>query len=555
MKLIPKSVIFVRTKHESIHKKNTMGGQILLTMRATKRNHESHSAETKSLDPVSPDPVQLTASAVVHTLHRCTLLAHKSCQGSLSAHMDLGVRMQAFENTNNSNNESSASKFINWLMSRANPETPMSVNDISNAISSRRNAKKVILAALRLGFLQQINDKYISKNIQNNTKIPVFHTAGQVDLPGTTAPTVPPSMSCLPSSSKCRNEPQNLTPQIDLAQLQHKNIFSKSSYFSSQSKSLLPSGPHRGPSINKNISEEIPKVSPEDNLFINTQTLSIINISTKNKIRSGSDARSIFDAKSENQTKIKKSTNTSTPSYLKKIAVKENKKAIRFRELEQRTQQMRSVISSTKLNSSETSNLLILESKAYGIALAYEELLGIYLHKPTLKYLKNGMKSTSRHFSRWLLAADQAVLLSADYHKFIKSQFWWFDQTFSRFPKVYELSGGKGLVPAAERYRLFLAAISAGKINENAKILSKVVATIDATTRTGTAKNSQITAPESVRFSNSERSLRQFMKNKNAPAEWVFLNYAKGPMASQYFDLQWLKKHPVYLRLRANGEL
>jgi hypothetical protein len=45
------------------------------------------------------------------------------------------------------------------------------------------------------------------------------------------------------------------------------------------------------------------------------------------------------------------------------------------------------------------------------------------------------------------------------------------------------------------------------------------------------------------------------MKNYNATDEWVFKNFAKGPMAAQYFDLQWLKTHPTYLRLRASGEL
>lgn len=189
---------------------------------------------------------------------------------------------------------------------------------------------------------------------------------------------------------------------------------------------------------------------------------------------------------------------------------------------------------------------------AYGVAVAYEELLGIYLGKPTLRYLKGRVAPGQPNFSNWSRAAAVADELGLDYAMFVRSQFWAFDAWYNRAPKPQELGSRTSAQSSAERARQFLDAVTAGTVNANKNILGKQREIVDTTTPRGRAA---VKVPQSTKFQHSEHQLRTLMKNFEADEEQVLRTFAKGATASVYFDRVWLQQNPTYQRLVAAGEI
>jgi hypothetical protein len=203
-------------------------------------------------------------------------------------------------------------------------------------------------------------------------------------------------------------------------------------------------------------------------------------------------------------------------------------------------------------------------SKAYAMALAYEEILGIYLGRPALNYLKSSFDAKSKNFDLWLRAALHAEQLLVNYETYVKAQFWCFDQWFSRAPKPYELSSYKTKIPSNERVRLYLNAIQKGSVDPNTKIMNRAAVGGPLMAKTSGAPGHKITtyahrvAPQisaSVRFDLSAQCLRQLMKNYGATEEQILKAFAKGPQAALYFSKEFLDQNPTYQALLAAGEV
>lgn len=189
---------------------------------------------------------------------------------------------------------------------------------------------------------------------------------------------------------------------------------------------------------------------------------------------------------------------------------------------------------------------------AYGVAVAYEELLGVYLGKPTLRYLKGRVAPGQPNFSNWARAAAVADELGLEYAMFVRAQFWAFDAWYNRAPKPQELGSRTSAQSSAERARQFLDAVAAGTVDANKNILGKQREIVDTTTPRGRAA---VKVPQSTKFQHSEHQLRTLMKNFEADEEQVLRTFAKGATASVYFDRQWLQQNPTYQRLVEAGEL
>lgn len=190
--------------------------------------------------------------------------------------------------------------------------------------------------------------------------------------------------------------------------------------------------------------------------------------------------------------------------------------------------------------------------RAYGVAVAYEELLGVYLGKPTLRYLKGRVAPGQPNYANWARAASVADELGMDYATFVRSQFWAFDAWYNRPPKPQELGSRGGAQSSGERARQYLEAIAAGTVTAGGNILGKQRQIVDTTTSRGRAA---VKVDSSVKFRHSEQQLRALMRNYDVDEEQALRTFAKGATAYVYFDRDWLKQNQTYQRLVAAGEI
>lgn len=194
-------------------------------------------------------------------------------------------------------------------------------------------------------------------------------------------------------------------------------------------------------------------------------------------------------------------------------------------------------------------------AKAFAIASAYEELLGIYIFKPALRYVKGKVSPGSPCFGNWLAAANLADECEIDYFTYVKAQFFAYHTWYSRAPKPQELATYRSNCNAKNRVKLYLNAIDSGLISAETNIVGKQSKIIDTTTKQG-RKAARSEIPESVRFRNSENQLRQLMKNYDVSAEKILKVFAKNQEISQlFFDSDWLHQNETYRQLLSAGEI
>ncbi len=167
------------------------------------------------------------------------------------------------------------------------------------------------------------------------------------------------------------------------------------------------------------------------------------------------------------------------------------------------------------------------------MAYAYEEHLGHYRHKPTLKYIKGKITPEHKNFDTWKRAALIADQVGVSYAVYIEAQFYWFDQWFNRPPKPWELSGLKSKFPAPERVRAFL------KLSNPVKVQS-------------VSQRSARIEPKHLDKINLAR-LAEVCRVWGLSEEEAMMRFAR-PGAG-YFDIPWLRKHPVYKRLKKQKKL
>jgi len=169
------------------------------------------------------------------------------------------------------------------------------------------------------------------------------------------------------------------------------------------------------------------------------------------------------------------------------------------------------------------------EKKIVSMGYAYEEMLGKYLHKPTMHYF-NQKNVTKGQYSRTniilLKAANIADKHSVTYPVYIRSQFYWFDLWFHRAPRIYEISGHSGKFPAEKRLTEFLKLEQENKVN---KSITSVV-----------MPRSPVS--EEVLDKINRQRLNQLCKVYQLTEEEALKQFAPVGL----FDLAWLKTQPGY---------
>ena len=187
--------------------------------------------------------------------------------------------------------------------------------------------------------------------------------------------------------------------------------------------------------------------------------------------------------------------------------------------------------------------------RALSMAFAYEEVLGDYLHKPSLTYFTNLRKGGSlSYLSR---AAVMAEEFGITYQEFIQAHFYWTTRWFNRQPHLRELcSEGKEFTitksngkketktpkyPARWRVAEYLKLKEGGLLEEWKKSVVIPSKKIDL---------------EIVDRINRNR-VEQLMKTWDMSEEDVFAQFA----LSGFFDTPWMKRQEVYKKLMKEGRL
>lgn len=95
--------------------------------------------------------------------------------------------------------------------------------------------------------------------------------------------------------------------------------------------------------------------------------------------------------------------------------------------------------------------------RASDMALAFEVKMAEYKKNPFFKlFRKRKFSPASKTYPHYLKAADEALSLGYDFATWIEAQFYWFDKWFGQPPKPWQLSGGKGKMPARVRVEAYL---------------------------------------------------------------------------------------------------
>jgi hypothetical protein len=181
------------------------------------------------------------------------------------------------------------------------------------------------------------------------------------------------------------------------------------------------------------------------------------------------------------------------------------------------------------------------KAKVVAMSGEYNSQYRVYSNRPFARTFSTFPPKGSKSYGDFLRAALQADQLGVSYELYVKAQFYWFDQWFSRAPKSYELASFKTKCNSLERVRLYEKEISAGNARATRSIFGR--------------ERLQPKLSDAVRLSASERTLRTLMRNHKASEEEVLRVFAKGAQAGVYFDRKWLQLNPTYQRLKAAGDV
>lgn len=171
-------------------------------------------------------------------------------------------------------------------------------------------------------------------------------------------------------------------------------------------------------------------------------------------------------------------------------------------------------------------------SPALGMAYAYEEAFGEYVHRPGLKFIKNGRLDpenvTSSFFAQ---AARLADSVKADYDEFVRAQFYWIHKWFGRPCRPHELRGKGGKFPAVNRWREYR------KLGNMASVSSSV-------TYTATVSEEELDKINKGR-------LEHLMELWGLDEDQCLIAF----VPEGIFDEQWLLGNSSYQRLRRINKL
>lgn len=166
---------------------------------------------------------------------------------------------------------------------------------------------------------------------------------------------------------------------------------------------------------------------------------------------------------------------------------------------------------------------------------AFIDKLRQYKRKPYLKSFHNKLTPKHKSYRQIERAIAEAESLGIDFEVYIEAQFFWFDKWFGRAPNLWELSGGKGKMPARSRAKAYVAML------ETEGDLSP---TVDKEHR----KAKKLNRKDILEY--NERLLQQMMSD-GSTVEDCFLEFAKDGVFHKVF----LRQHPVYKSLVKAGKL
>jgi hypothetical protein len=167
--------------------------------------------------------------------------------------------------------------------------------------------------------------------------------------------------------------------------------------------------------------------------------------------------------------------------------------------------------------------------KAIEMGYAYEAVLGHYRHRPAMQYFKLGEDGFRNRTITFLFkAAVMADEAEAAYREWVESQFYWFHKWFKRPPKVQELSGQSGKFPAPKRYQDYLKLKAKGKV--------------------------PLATSDKLPVEWSDRSMLDKINQERLQQLCSAWGRSEGEIMEQFalsgiFDMDWLKRHPIFKRL------
>jgi hypothetical protein len=172
------------------------------------------------------------------------------------------------------------------------------------------------------------------------------------------------------------------------------------------------------------------------------------------------------------------------------------------------------------------------EDPARSMAYAYEEVLGLYIHKPALNFIKK-WDPHHRNSNYFRLAAERADSVGADHTEFVWAQFYFMHTWYGREARPHELRSKA----AIERWENYTQLKADGTISGEGKVYSSALPTKKMSWNT-------------IDKINNGR-LVKLMRVWNLSAEEVIINFAD----TEVFDEKWLKKNPIYLQLKSEGRV
>lgn len=177
-------------------------------------------------------------------------------------------------------------------------------------------------------------------------------------------------------------------------------------------------------------------------------------------------------------------------------------------------------------------------TKARIAAQTYEELLGIYLNRPALNYLKGDITSDGRVLSLWSRVVKHAEEAEVDIYTYIKAHFWFYNSKYVKAPKAGQLVINEGKFNSVDIVFDYIVRLEAGNITDKNIV--------------GKAQKSPVVS-EGARYLFSEKTLNSLMSNWGLSEDQIFI--ILGNSAKFYFDHNWLKNNSTYKKLKEEGRV
>lgn len=163
----------------------------------------------------------------------------------------------------------------------------------------------------------------------------------------------------------------------------------------------------------------------------------------------------------------------------------------------------------------------------------YLDNLSDYLYEEHTFYK---LEYGSPNYNNWKTVLDKINKLQVTKEQFIKSFFWYYNKHNLGIPKVKDFRRNKGPLVAETVLTSYLRAERQGAISVCTPIGGRVLPSPEVNT-------------------SSFLKLKQLMDTFKKSEEEILLIYAREGVREMYFDTNWLKTRPTFLKLEQEGRL